>query len=318
MSPASLANQIAYVLNALFWDKEMIETYKAEHHVTSVKRDLRPGSNPTRPLPAILSYRTRSAYFQGGITFFKHAKALTGKQLLIDLLEPEIVRLTLDTHYRTLRYSTLRTMFATIGKIHQGCVEVGWTRMPSPISKELRTHIKSYRDDCNSRQPRFGYNQEDAEHIVTTMKEKGSVYALAAEIVLRCGLRISEVAGLKGENVDKKNLVLHITGKGGRYRQLDLPVEIAGQLNTSKQFLFNPNRSWKKAFYNAVGSTARELGITVSGVHRLRANCLQNTYQELIKDGWTDLEARKKITQDAGHNRIDVTYSYVPRNEGSH
>ena len=35
MSTASLANQLAHVLNALFWDTEDIEAYKAEHQVVS-------------------------------------------------------------------------------------------------------------------------------------------------------------------------------------------------------------------------------------------------------------------------------------------
>jgi len=47
----------------MFWDTEDIEAYKAEHQVESVKRDLRPGGDPTRPLPAILSFRTRAGYF---------------------------------------------------------------------------------------------------------------------------------------------------------------------------------------------------------------------------------------------------------------
>jgi len=313
MSPASLANQIAYVLNTLFWNTENIETYKAEHRVASVKRDLRPDGDPTRSLPAILSYRTRAVYFQTTITFFQRAKALTGKRLLGDLLDPETVCYTLDTHYRDLQPSTLRTVLAAIGKVHQGCLRVGWTEASSPVTEALRAHVKSYRDDGNLRQARFGYIPEDAERILATLKEKSSAFALAAELVLRCGLRISEVAGLKGENVDLENMVLHITGKGGRHRNVDLPADIAQQLNLSRQYLFNPCRSWKSAFYNAVRAAARKLGITVSGVHRLRANCFQNTYEKLTMEGLTDQEARMKVSQDAGHNRVRVTYSYVPK-----
>lgn len=316
MSPASLANQIAYVLNALFWKTEDIKTYKAEHQVASVKRDLRPDGDPTRPLPVILSFRTRAAYFQTTIAFFQRAKVLTGKRLMADLIDPETVRRTLDTHYRDHQAGTLRTVLAAIGKVHQGCVQVGWTEAPSPITDALRAHVKTYHDDGDVRQARFGYIPEDAERIIATLQEKGSAFALAAEIVLRCGLRISEVAGLKGENVDRENLVLHITGKGGRQREVVLPAALAVQLNPSKQYLFNPSRSWKGAFYNTVRASARALGITVSGVHRLRANCFQNTYQKLTMEGLTDLAARKKVSQDAGHNRVGVTYSYVPKREG--
>ena len=156
MSTASLANQLAHVLNAMFWDKEGIAAYKAEHRVESVKRDLRPDGDPTRLLPVLLSYRTRAGYFQTARTFFKRARELTGERLLADLLDPETVRRTLDAHYRNLQPSTLRTVLAAIGKVHQGCVRVGWTQAPSPITDELREHVKTYRDDGDVRQPRFG------------------------------------------------------------------------------------------------------------------------------------------------------------------
>jgi integrase len=315
MSPASLANQIAYILNSLFWDKDDIETYKTDHQVISVKRDLRPHGNPTLPLPAILSYGTRTTYFRTMLPFFQRAKALTGKRLLSDLLEPEIIRQTLDTYYRDQKSPYLRKVLAGIGKIHLGCIKVGWVSSCSPVNEDLRAHVKGYSNDGNSRQPRFGYRTEDAERIIAFLKEKGSGYALAAEIVLRCGLRLSEVAGLKGENVDLENMVLHITGKGGRQRILDLPVAIAVQLNVSRQYLFYPSISWKKGFYLAVRDSARALGISISGVHRLRANCFQNMYQKLMMEGLTDQEARKKVSQVGGHNRVEVTYSYIPKTE---
>ena len=313
MSSASLANQLAHVLNALFWDTEDIEAYKAEHQVVSVKRDLRPDGDPTRPLPAILSFRTRAGYFQTAETFFQRAKVLTGKRLLADLLDPEAVRCTLDTYYRDHQPSTLRTVLAAIGKVHQGCMQVGWTEMPSPVTDDLRDHVKAYRDDGDVRQPRFGYIPEDAERILVYLKESGSKHALPAEIALRCGLRISEIAGLEGKHVDLENMVLHVTGKGGKERDVDLPTGLAEQINPSKQYLFDPSRSWKQSFYKAVRDAARALGIQVSGVHRLRANSFQNTYNELVTEGMTDQQARKQIAHKGGHNRIDVTYSYVPK-----
>jgi integrase len=315
MSPASLANQLAHILNALFWDTEAIEDYKAEHRVVSVKRDLRPDGDPTRPLPAILSFRTRACYFQTAETFFQRAKKLTGKRQLADLLDPETVRRTLDAHYRDHMPSTLRTVLAAIGKVHQGCVQVGWTDVPSPITEELREHVKTYRDDGDVRQPRFGYIPEDAERILAYLKENESKHALPAEIALRCGLRISEIAGLQGRHVDLKIMQLHVVGKGGKERDVDLPAGLAEQINPSKQYLFDPSRSWKQSFYQAVRDAARVLGIQVSGVHRLRANCFQNTYDILIAEGATDKLARNKVSRSAGHNRTDVTFSYIPKRE---
>jgi integrase len=312
MSTASLTNQIAHVLNAMFWDTEDIEAYKAEHQVESVKRDLRPDGDPTRPLPAILSYRTRAGYFQTAITFFQRAKGLTGKRQLADLLDPATVLSTLDTYYRDHMPSTLRTLLAAIGKVHQGCVKVGWMEAPSPITDELRDHLKTYRDDGDVRQPRFGYIPEDAERILAYLKDKGSVFALPAEIALRCGLRISEIAGLEGKHVDLEKMVLHVTGKGGKKRDVELPADLAEQINSSKQYLFDPSRSWKQAFYKAVRDAARKLGIQVSGVHRLRANYAQNVHKELLKNEKSDQEARREVSRRLGHNRVEVTNSYIP------
>lgn len=93
------------------------------------------------------------------------------------------------------------------------------------------------------------------------------------------------MADLKGENVDLENIVLYITGKGGKHRTVKLPVELAEQLNPSMQYLFNPSRSLKQAFYQTVREAARE--------------------------------AREKVLQDAGHNRVEVTYSYVPEKKSA-
>ncbi len=315
MSTASLGNQITHVLNAMFWDAEDIAAYKAEHQVASVKRDLRPGGDPTRPLPAILSYRTRAGYYQTAVTFFQRAKELTGKRQLAELLDPETVRRTLDIYYCDHMPSTLRTVLAAIGKVHQGCVQVGWTRSLSPITDALRKHVKGYRDDGDVRQPRLGYIPEDAERIIVYLKDKSSAFALPADILLRCGLRVSELAGLKGKQVDLEEKKLHVTGKGGKKRDVDLPADLGVQLNPSKQYLFTPSQSWKQAFYQAVRKAARELGIQVSGLHRLRANCFQNTYDRLIAQGWTDQQAREKVAENGGHKRTDVTFSYVPRRD---
>lgn len=312
MSHGSLANQISYVLTALFWNKEKIEEYKTNHHVISVKRDLRPGGDPTRALPALLSYNTRAGYFKLSLAFFRHAKDLSGQRRLADLMDPEIVRLTLDTHYHNHRPATMRTLLAAIGKVHQCCVSVGWTKKPTPVTKELRAQVKAYCDDGDVRQPRFGYKTEDAEKVLTYLQDKGSAFSLAAEIALRCGLRVLELAGLKGENVDLDNLQLHIVGKGGKKRVVDLPADLAEKINPSTQYLFTPNKSWKRAFAKAVRGAASKLGIKIQGVHRLRSNYAQNFYNDLRSNGKSDHDARQEVSHQLGHNRIGITNSYIP------
>jgi hypothetical protein len=312
MSAPSILHQLNYVLNLLVMSKEEIETYKTKTGVASVKKALRPNGDPTARLPAILSVRTRNCYLETGVTFFKRAHQLTGKKLLSELLFPETIQMTFDTYYCDLMPNTHKTVLAMLGQVHQGCRCAGWVKGPSPVTDELRQHVRNYRDDGGVDQPRFGYQPEDAERIVSVLQEKGSVFALPAAIVLRCGLRLHEIAGLKGQDVDIENLKLHIKGKGGRQREVDIPADLAAQLNRSQQYLFTPSVSWKQAFYQAVRKTAHKLGITVSGIHRLRANFAQYRYEELREEGLSDREARQAVSKNLGHNRVSVTRSYVP------
>jgi hypothetical protein len=104
--------------------------------------------------------------------------------------------------------------------------------------------------------------------------------------------------------------------QGGKIRFAELPAGLAEQLNTSKELLFTPSQSWKSAFCQAVRNAARDLGIKVSGLHRLRSNCAQNDHQEWMeKDGQGDRAARMAVSQKLGHNRIDVVGSYIPATE---
>jgi len=312
MSSPSIRHQVNYVLNLLVWDKARIDAYKSEHHEPSVKKALRPNGDPTAGLPAILSVRTKACYLQTCTTFFTRAWKLTGKKKLGDLMTDEIIRMTLDTHYRDLMPATLRTVLAGIGKVFLGCRQAGWVKGPSPVNAELRERVRSYREDGDVRASRFGYQPEDALRIIHYLNEGGSQYALPAEIALRCGLRLSEIAGLQGEHIDLQNLVMHIKGKGGRQRTISIPADLVEKLDVSQQYIFQPGRSWKGSFYQALRRAAHKLGITVSGVHRLRANYAQNEHQELIDAGMSDQAARLQISQQLGHNRVSVTRSYVP------
>ena len=313
MSLSSISNQVDHALAKVTWDKKQIADYQAEQGVISVKKSLRPGGDPTHPLPVILGINTRRTYFQAATLFFKRAEELTGEGLLANLMEPDIIMTTIEEHYADAAPGTMNKLLPAIEKVHLGCTRLGWTKTPCPITPELRDWAKSFRDDSDVRSPRFGYRPDDAERVVAYLKEKRSAYALPAELALRCGLREDEIAGLKGENVDADQKLLHITGKGGRYRPVPIPEDLLNQLNRSKQYLFTPSASWRAGFRRTVREATRALGIGISGVHRLRANFAQNKYRDFLTQGMDDREARRKVSELLGHARIDVTYKYVPK-----
>lgn len=313
MSLASISNQINHALAKVTWNKEQIEEYQAEQGVTSVKKSLRPGGDPTQPLPVILGINTRRTYFQAATLFFKRAEEITDEGLLANLLDPDIIMTTFEEHYSDAAPGTVNKLLAALEKVHLGCTKLGWTKESCPITPELREWVKAFRDDSDVRSSRFGYKPEDAEKVVAFLKNKKSAYALPAELALRCGLREDEIAGLKGENIDVEKELMHITGKGGRYRPVPIPEDLLNQLNCSKQYLFTPSASWRAGFRRTVRDATKVLGIEISGVHRLRANFAQNKYQDFLALGMEEREARRCVSLLLGHARIDVTYKYVPK-----
>jgi len=313
LSLSSISNQVNHALAKVTWDKEQIAEFQADHGVVSVKKSLRPGGDPTQPLPVILGINTRRTYFQTATLFFKRAEDITDEGLLVSLLDPDIIMTTFEEHYVDAAPGTVNKLLAALEKVHLGCVKLGWTKGKCPITSEMREWVKSFRDDNDVRMPRFGYKPEDSEKVVAHLKDKNSKYALPAELALYCGLREDEIAGLKGENVDKVQQLLHITGKGGRYRSVPIPEELLNQLNSSKQYLFTPSASWRAGFRRTVRDATRALGIEISGVHRLRANFAQNKYKKFINQGLDDREARERVSELLGHARIDVTYKYIPK-----
>ena len=313
MSLSSISNQVNHALAKVTWDKEKIEKYRAEQGVVSVKKSLRPGGDPTQPLPVILGINTRRTYFQAATLFFKRAEEITDEGLLSSLLTPDIIMTTFEEYYTDSAPGTVNKLLAALEKVYLGCTQLGWIKAPTPITPEMRAWVKSFRDDSDVRAPRFGYRTEDSEKVVEFLKEKKSAYALPAELALRCGLREDEIAGMRGQNIDVEHNLLHITGKGGRYRQVPIPEDLILRINRSKQFIFTPSASWRAGFRRTVLETTKALGIGISGVHRLRANYAQNQYQNFLGQGMDDREARKRVSELLGHARIDVTYKYVPK-----
>lgn len=312
MGTPSIFNQVKTALETVRLEEDAQKSLKARTGVQSLKRSLRPGGRPNRTLPFILGKRTFSCYLETGTKFFERARAVSGHRLLADLFTPQILTQTLDTHYRDMSPATHRTVLAALGMIHQGCRRRRWVRGSSPITGELRLHVRSYRVDGGVRVPRFGYRPEDCPRIIAYLQQEMPEFLLPAELALDCGLRLSEVAGLRGADLDLDGLSICVKGKGGRVRWVAMTAELAGRINSSKEYLFTPSRPWKSAFYRAVRKAARALDIKVSGVHRLRSNFAQEKYTQLRRRGKSDRDARQEVSTALGHNRIDVVKGYIP------
>jgi integrase len=305
---ASIAHQVHRCLEQVTLDEDELERLKTGLGGRSVKQSLRPGGDPTKPLPKIIGKGTLKTYFRTGRTFFELAKELTGEKLLGLLLTREVILKTFDYHYASCAPGTAYRIQAAIKKIFAGALKLGWVQGKCPIENDLRE-----RDENHVRTHRYGYHPADAEKIVAYLSENCSPYALPAEIALRCGLRENEIAGLKGGHVDRERRLLCFKGKGGRYREVPISVALLGRLGKTNGYYFTPKESWCANFRTAVQKATKALGIEGSGVHRLRATYAQLEYVRLRLEGTADEETRHAVSKLLGHNRLDVTYAYIPR-----
>ena len=93
--------------------------------------------------------------------------------------------------------------------------------------------------------------------------------------------------------------------------------------NNAKQFalengwysLCPPNKTLKQQMsfgYRTKAKFEKKYNVKYN-YHDERRTCAQNQHKESIKEGLNDKDARLKLAQNLGHNRIDVTYRYVPK-----
>jgi hypothetical protein len=123
--PASIYHQIDRALGAITWGPEKIKAYQKETGLLSVKKAMRPGGDPTHPLPVILGVGTFKSYYDAAGLFLIRAKTLNGHNLLAKLLDPEIILCTFDEFYFAAAPGTLNKTLAAIYKVFLGCKALG-------------------------------------------------------------------------------------------------------------------------------------------------------------------------------------------------
>ena len=137
------------------------------------------------------------------------------------------------------------------------------------------------------------------------------------------GLRRQEAVYLRGQdiNVEKCTLTLVKGTKGGKVRTVHIDPKHREYLAKLKQqaadngdgSVFRGRGGLARRVENAVVAACKRLGISRMGVHAFRKTWAQERYRAYREQGLSDIQARRKLSRELGHRRIDVTYHYVPR-----
>ncbi len=171
--------------------------------------------------------------------------------------------------------------------------------------------------------PERAYTPEAAERIIAAIPQhtRDPQTVLVARVQRAFGARIREASKLHGDGIDVEGCRVTLKGKGGKVRTVGVDARWQGFLAELKEraaghrdgYVFQGRRSMAVRTRNAVRQACRHLGEPCYSTHGFRKCYAQEQYRELRAEGLADKEARLDVSRLLGHNRLDVTYSYIPR-----
>jgi len=170
-----------------------------------------------------------------------------------------------------------------------------------------------------------GYTIEEARRIVEYVKSRDEQVGRVLELMRTAGLRVSEAAHLRGEDIEAEKGLLHLRGavnhsKGGRPRQVHLAAGheavLAGLVSTAQGHpdghIFASRRSLPERARAWVRKACEELGIRPLGTHGLRKTFASEEHRRLRAEGMEEQQALRVVAKQLGHNRLLVVrQSYV-------
>jgi len=205
-----------------------------------------------------------------------------------------------------MNYRNLKTVSAQENGLAAGSAGPVLPTVSAKVHNQYKTELEDKYKQTGD------ISHEALKHIVT--------------IARSTGLRIRECISTKFYEKDITKGTLELTKgdgtKNSRPRDVALTNEAVNDINNAKQFMKENNLSslctkatrqqMSNFVYNSNRAFERHSGEKYS-FHMERRVYAQNQYKEYRKQGLSDQEARLKVSESLGHNRIDVTYRYIPK-----
>ena len=177
----------------------------------------------------------------------------------------------------------------------------------------------------------ISYTQEQAMAIIHHLETPDPEVARLLNLMLKAGLRVTEAAYLRAQDIELENRVINLNlegntnrTKGGRPRVVKFQAEFsdffAGLKNSPSNeptgHLFANRRGLPDRARHGVRQACSELNIPCLGTHAFRKAFSVENYHRARSHGADDRQALLATSHQLGHNRIDVTrQSYIPRVE---
>lgn len=257
--------------------------------------------------------QTLKNYISLSCTFAKWAKRNYGIKYLVEL-NRDIGRAYFNYMIQKgCSAYTLKAIKSALKKLEEGIARA-FNYHVKIVPRDLKLPGRSLRD----RRGRRAYTEEEVGVILAAAHSIDRQAAKVLEVQARFGLRLSEALNLRKTDVhfDRGRLIVW-RGKGGRLREVPIDSESGWELlqelcyGKGEMDLLFPEVTVSKVEY-VMEKACHLVGIEDHKTHNLRHHYAVEQYEKKIEEGKASKQARKEVSEALGHNRPEVTYSYVP------
>lgn len=267
-------------------------------------RDRNPGFG--RMAPVTFAWNSERRYKQICCHFLRDAHQQHGLRTISEI-RPEMITAYIEARRaQGISPRTLATEVTALRRLDLYTQLEGWTKssfMPPELSVP------------HGSRPRYSYTPEHAAQIIKHVEQRDPAAAEVLRWQCVVGPRISEAICLRTDRINFEKGTAAIKGKGGKVRVVEIPDRaLLDRLDRSVRFplLQGKVRNWTRHIEKLVAEACAELDIKCLGTHGFRASAAQRSLDDLVEQGVSEREARRRVSRLLGHNRTSVTNSYAP------
>lgn len=209
-----------------------------------------------------------------------------------------------------LAAASVRLIMGNVRRVYNKLTEWGLYSGPKPMDRVKLPKVDNARD-------RF-LTADEAQTLLAAVKKRSQLWYDVSLISLNTGMRLSEILGLRPQDVELRNRIIHLDGKTGK-RSIpmnELVFETLARVVEERQgsSLLFPSRSGKQLNANATtNSFARavaDAGLNPPNVerrHKVVFHTLRHTYCSWLAMEGVPLYV---IGEMVGHSSPDMTKRY--------
>jgi len=268
----------------------------------------------------IYSYGTAETYLDKWVECGKYAKEEFGIRNMEEL-SSEHIRSYLESKIEAdVAYSTFQGNAAALEKL-ESALNMYSDKYDRGNEYSFKSAVSDTRSTASAELARFDGNRayDDPRALISALTD--SNHQLAASVQLESGVRVNEASKITADQLrgiaqdshtGKSVGQFDFTGKGGKENIGQMAPEtyerLVAYIAEHGSFQISADQ-YREDLKGAAERTDQQYNAT----HGLRWNFAQDRVQELQEHGCGLLEAKGIVSQEMGHNRVEITDHYLAR-----